>query len=202
MSDRDVFEEAATVLGIELPLGAQDRLVKFEGLLRDRAVPLGLVAVSDLPRLRERHLIDCLRAIPAVERDDRSAYDLGSGAGLPGAIVAIGVPELQVALVERRPRRAAFLELVVESLRIANASVLPGRVEDLREPVDLCFARAFASPAESWRLAAPLLRPGGRLVYFGGERFDPSLVPAEAALRRLEGPVLESSGPVVIMGRQ
>jgi len=178
------------------------RLLTFERLLRDRAIPMGLVAESDEPRLRERHVLDCLRAAAAVG-DAASAYDLGSGAGLPGIVVAVAAPALKVALVESRRSRVSFLELAVEELELANVRVIPLRVELVAEEVDLCFARAFAPLPAAWASAARLLAPGGRLVYFAGSESEGADIPGDARLLEVRtSPVLERAGPLVIMARQ
>ena len=181
------------------------RLLGFEGLLADRAVPLGAIARSDAGRIRERHILDCLRAAPYV-RTAGMAYDLGSGAGLPGVVVAIALPEVPVVLVDRRANRAAFLELAVQDLRLANAVVFADPVEELAEPAGACLARAFATLERSWEAAERLLRPAGRLVYFGGRELDEAAaieVPTGATLEAVvRTPVLESAGPLVIMARQ
>ncbi|MBI3647168.1 MAG: class I SAM-dependent methyltransferase [Actinobacteria bacterium] len=179
------------------------KLASYEALLVERAVALGLVASGDLPRLRTRHLLDSLRAALAVLPTDRDAYDLGSGGGLPGIVVAIACPGLWITLVESRRRRGAFLEMTVERLELSNCRVVVGRVESLEEPADMCFARAFADAATSWRLAVPLLRPGGRLVYFAGEGSDPaSYSPEGASCEILWPPPVARAGPLVIMSRQ
>jgi 16S rRNA (guanine527-N7)-methyltransferase len=181
---------------------AVSRLERFEKLLRERALPAGLVAAADADRLWERHILDSLRAVQAMRPGDARALDVGSGAGLPGVVVAIARPALHVALVEPRRTRAAFLELVVEQLSLSNASVLGARIGDVDEQVDLCFSRAFAPLPEAWRLAAPRLRAGGRLVYFAGAGAGaPELPPGAAAVEVLESPLLESSGPLFIMTR-
>jgi len=195
----------ARALGVELDDDRAATLITFERLLRDRAIPLGAVARSDAGRIRERHVLDCLRAAPHL-REVRLAYDLGSGAGLPGLVVAIALPQIQVVLVDRRANRAGFLELAVEELGLANAEVVAGPVEELDEPADACLARAFAPLERAWEAAVRVLRPSGRLVYFGGQEmgvvgsvvFPPGAV-LEAVVRT---PVLESAGPLVIMARQ
>jgi len=133
-------------------------------------------------------------------------YDLGSGAGLPGVVVAAAAPELRVVLVERRSHRAAFLELVVEGLALSNAEVFAGPAESLDEAADAALARAFAPLDRAWAAAERLLRSGGRLVYFGGGdlgRAGSIDVPTGAVLEAVvRTPVLESAGPLVIMTRQ
>jgi 16S rRNA (guanine527-N7)-methyltransferase len=178
------------------------RLEVYEALLREQALPFGMVSARDAHRLRERHVIDSLRAASTVGPEDRTAYDLGSGAGLPGVVVAVACPTLCVTLVDSRRTRVAFLELLVDRLGLSNARVTGGRVETLTDPVDLCFARAFAGPADSWRAAEPLLSAGGRLIYFGGVRFDLGSLPEGVSITLASPLALARSGPLVIMGRQ
>jgi 16S rRNA (guanine527-N7)-methyltransferase len=189
-------------LYLELAPEQLGKLEAFEGLIRERAIPLGMVASTDGKRLRERHIQDSLRAATVVSATDRTAYDLGSGAGLPGVVVAIACPDLRVTLVESRRPRAAFLQLVVDRLGISNTVVSNERVEALGELVDLCFSRAFARVGVAWAAADRLLVPGGRLVYFAGERFDPSELPDAAVSTLVTTTALARSGPLVIMSRQ
>lgn len=197
------LQEQASALGVTLSEDAAGRLVRFEALLAERAVPAGMIAASDAGRLRERHVLDCLRAATVVEPADRTALDLGSGAGLPGLVVAIALPDLAVTLVESRRRRAAFCELVAERLGLPNVAVLLARIEEVHEQADVCFARALARLPVVWRLAEPLLRAGGRLVYFAGRGANgPFLAAGARCLSRVDAPVLAGSGPLIIMGRQ
>ena len=191
-------------LGLVVPAEALERLERFEDLLRARAVPLGIVSDADAARLRERHILDCLRAVAGVENADADGLDIGSGGGLPGVVVALARPRLRVRLVEPRRRRVAFLELVLERLRIENASVLEARIEEVDVHADVCFARAFAPLDEAWRAARPRLRARGRLVYFAGAATTARVVaPLEGAssARLVEAGLLESSGPLIIMAR-
>lgn len=202
MNGTDPLGGVPESLGLELPTEDRRRLVRFGALLKERGIRLGLISSGDADRIMERHVLDSLRAAVPVEAVDTSAYDLGAGAGLPGIVVAIARPRLGVRLVEARRLRAAFLEFVVQELGVTNASVAHGRIEELEEPVDLCFARAFGSPAESWSIARRLLRPRGRLVYFAGEHVDlPVELPGASQIRVLQTAVLERSGPLAIMTR-
>lgn len=194
--------DLARALDLELAPQQVDQLESFEGLILERAIPLGMVATADAGRLRERHLLDSLRAASVVLGTDRTAYDFGSGAGLPGVVLAIACPHLQMTLVESRRPRAAFLQLVVDRLGLANTAVSNERVETLSEKVDVCFSRAFARVGVAWRAADRLLVPSGRLVYFAGERFDRSELPEEAVSTLVTTSALARSGPLVIMSRQ
>jgi len=202
MSDDDALREQAGNLGVLLDPQQISQLRRFEELLVDRAVPLGAISRSDSARIRERHTLDSLRAVPLVE-DAEEAADLGSGAGLPGVVVAIALPLVRMLLIDRRPQRAAFLELAVEDLDLLNAAVVAGRVEDVAGDVDVALARAFAPIDEAWARALGILRPGGRLVYFAGAGSPTPEPPAGSVIQSvLRTPVLESSGALVIMTRQ
>ena len=196
------WPEAAAAFDVMVDPRQASQLDSYEVLLRERAVPLGMIAAADLVRVRERHILDCLRAA-ALVGTAQTAYDLGSGAGLPGIPLAIAAPELQVILVEARRNRAAFLELAADELALPNVSVFAGRAENLVTRVGLIVARAFTDAAGCWRIAEPLLDPGGRLVYFAGTGFDPTFeAPEGADVALFTTPSLARSGPLAIMGRQ
>src|SRR5437870_7892576 len=101
----------AAEVGLTLTAEQLARLLSLEALLAERASDLGLVSEGDLPRIRERHVVDSFEAAAQVNQEDRLGVDLGSGGGLPGLVVAITRPELPMMLVESRRTRGAFLEL-------------------------------------------------------------------------------------------
>jgi len=174
----------------------------YEDLLRNRAIPAGMIAADDVGRLAERHIGDALRAAgPAAGA--RRVVDLGSGAGLPGIPLAIAMPSSSFVLVERRRSRAAFLESVVDRLQLGNVRVHVGRAEDVAETFDTALARAFARPDRTWETAEPLLAEGGRLLYWAGEGFDPARdAPPGVRTELFRSVTLANAGPVVIMTRQ
>ena len=175
----------------------------YERLLAEHAVPRGMVSASDVGQLRERHILDSLRAFAYLPAEPLGAIDLGSGAGLPGVPVAIARPDLSVTLVEPRQARAAFLELVVERLRLSNATVLARPVEELAlEPAGVTLARGFRGLAETWTISRELLLPDGALIYWAGRTFRSEDIPDDARAVAIGRPALESGGPIVIMTRQ
>jgi 16S rRNA (guanine527-N7)-methyltransferase len=196
---------AATSVGVPLDEGQVSALAEFEALLGDRAVRLGIVARSDVRRIRERHILDSLRAAAVASDSDVDALDIGAGAGLPGIPVAIARPALALGLVEPRRTRVAFLELALERTGLENATILSTTVEALEVTVDLCFARAFAPLEQAWTAAEPRLRPGGRLVYFAGAALERPARPQGCSVMNILPPPhdlrIESLGPLVIMTR-
>jgi 16S rRNA (guanine527-N7)-methyltransferase len=201
---RELLRAGILRMGLEPSDDEIAELLAFEDLLRDKAIPLGFIAASDADRLLQRHILDSARGAAVATPSDRTGIDLGSGAGLPGLVVAMLVPQLQMTLVESMRRRVAFLEIAIERLGLENVRIAAMRAEELPESsqVDLCFARAFAPIERSWAVAERLLSPErGRLVYFAGSGSSRLSLPERARIVESTRPKLESSGPLVIMGR-
>lgn len=178
-------------------------LRQYASLLTERGTPLGLVSRRDADRLWERHVLDSLRGIACVAPDEATAFDVGSGAGLPGVPMAIALPEIRFTLIEPKQRRAAFLELVAEALRLSNVVVAAAPTEAIPTKTRLCLARALGSPTASWRAASALLEEGGRLLYWAGRTWDDAAAEQVAAAGATAEICLEHEfqwqGPLVIM---
>ena len=191
------------LLDLDMDVAAADRLDGYERLLLDRALPLGMIGRADRGQLRERHIVDSLRAANLLGSPPTRVVDLGSGAGLPGIPLAIVRPDLTFFLGELRRRRVAFIELAVDSLRLTNVTIFAGKVDDVTGPFDVCLSRAFAEPARAWAIAEPLLSPKGKLLFWAGRSFDvTSGTPEGARISVSAAPGLADAGPVVIMTRQ
>lgn len=145
--------------------------VLLELLVHDRQAPTSARAAE---RALDVHLADSLVASELDElRSARALVDLGSGAGLPGAVLAVALPACRVRLLESQRRKCAFLEGLVEAVGLVNAEVVCARAEDWpagREQHDAATARALAPQAVVLEYAAPLLRVEGALVDWRGRR--------------------------------
>jgi 16S rRNA (guanine527-N7)-methyltransferase len=191
------WSEWGDALGVDMGPTAVAQLDGYERILLERGTPMGLIAPNDAPRVRERHILDSLRAAPFA-KGRATAYDLGSGGGLPGLVLAIVVPELLLTLVEVRRNRAAFLKATAVELGLENVVVYDRRAETLRERRDLCLARAFAPLARAWEMARPLLNEGGSLIYWAGSRFDLSHdIPTGVGAQIHDSPALPGSGALI-----
>lgn len=147
------------------PVLAYHELLASEGPVR------GLIGPRESARLWERHLLNSGAVAPYLD-GARTLVDLGSGAGLPGVVIAAMSPAVEVTLLEPMARRVAWLEHVVEVLELTNVRVVRGRAEDVQRSItaDVVTARAVASLDKLYRWAAPLVRPGGRLLALKGTR--------------------------------
>jgi 16S rRNA (guanine527-N7)-methyltransferase len=164
----------------------REETVEYAALLADEGVRRGLLGPREVPRLWDRHIMNCA-AIAELCPRDVDLWDVGSGAGLPGIVVALARPDVRVTLLEPLLRRVEFLDEVVARLSLENVTVIRGRAEEWhsRVQVDMVTARAVA-PLE--RLAGwclPLLHPGGQLVALKGVSADDELTAAVPALRAL-----------------
>ena len=157
----------------------------FASHLADTGVSRGLLGPREVPRLWSRHVLNCA-AMASLVPADAQVVDVGSGAGLPGIVLALARPDVEVTLVEPLLRRVSWLEEVVDDLGLDAVSVVRGRAEELRGyAFDVATARAVAALERLalWRL--PLLREGGVLLALKGRSAADELAHAEPALRRL-----------------
>lgn len=198
---RSLLDASLERLGIPIPEGGTDRLLAYEELLREEAIPRGLIASSDAGRILERHVLDSARSAAVPVPPGALVLDAGSGAGLPGIPFAILRPDVSVRLVDSRKGRLAFLELALEQLELSTATAVLSRIEDTTERADLVLARAFKPLPEAWRLVRPVLRDGGRLVFFAGAGSSPAAPRDAASVEVLRTPVLASSGALIIIAR-
>jgi 16S rRNA (guanine527-N7)-methyltransferase len=143
---------------------------QFDALVEALADPAAPTSVHGRARVRKVHIADSLSAleVPGV-REARRIADLGAGAGLPGLVLAIALPEAEVVLVESVGKKCAWMERTVESLGLENVRVTCARVEELEAaPFDVVTARALGALPVVCEYAAPLLREGGVLVAWKG----------------------------------
>lgn len=160
----------------------------FAALLATDATVRGLIGPREVPRLWERHLLNCALVTDLVTPAS-SVCDIGSGAGLPGLVMAIRRPDLQVSLVEPLLRRTTFLEEAVETLGLTNVAVVRARAEELhgRELFDVVTSRAVAPMERLARWSLPLVRSGGLFLAMKGSSVQAELDTASSVIRRYEG---------------
>lgn len=128
----------------------------------------GLIGPLELPRIWSRHILNCAIVAPLLRPG--VVGDVGSGAGLPGLVLAIARPDVRFVLIEPMERRVAWLNEQVEELGLSNVMILRDRAEDARlsERLDQVTARAVSAFRKLIPLTAPLLRDGGELVLMKG----------------------------------
>jgi 16S rRNA (guanine527-N7)-methyltransferase len=159
---------------------------RYAELLVGRGVERGLIGPRETGRLWDRHLMNCAAVAELVPRPC-SLIDLGSGAGLPGIVLAMLLPACQVVLLEPMARRVAFLEECVRVLDLQNTVVRRERAEDAAGHLvaDVVTARAVAPLERLAGLALGLTRPGGLVLAIKGAGAAAEIERARPVLRRL-----------------
>ncbi|MFT4085042.1 MAG: 16S rRNA (guanine(527)-N(7))-methyltransferase RsmG [Nocardioides sp.] len=156
----------------------------YAAWLAGPGVVRGLIGPREAPRLWERHLLNC-GVVSRLVPDGVTVADIGSGAGLPGLVLAIARPDLSVTLVEPLLRRTTFLEEVVDDLALGNVEVVRGRAEALHgeRGFDVVTSRAVAPLGRLLGWSMPLVVPTGRLIAMKGRSAAAEVIDAAGELR-------------------
>lgn len=157
-------EQATAVFSTRMPLAEE-----YARLLASDGVTRGLIGPREVPRLWERHLLNCAVLSELIEQE-ADVLDVGSGAGLPGLVLAIARPDIFVTLVEPMARRTDFLTEAIAALELDNVEVLRARAEEVkpRGKADVVTSRAVAPLGKLSHWCMPLARPGGDVLAIKG----------------------------------
>jgi 16S rRNA (guanine527-N7)-methyltransferase len=154
----------------------------FTAALAAEGEERGLIGPLELPRLWTRHILNSALVAPLIRG---RVADVGSGAGLPGIVLAIARPDAELVLIEPMERRVAWLNEQIAELGLSNATVVRSRAEDAeREAFDSVTARAVSALRTLIPITAPLARNGGELVLMKGAGAAAEIDAAEKQIRR------------------
>lgn len=159
------LREGVQALGLTLSDETQQQLLAFMALIQKWTRVYNLTAVRDPQEMLTHHLLDSLSALTPLLRHTAGQparlLDVGSGGGLPGVVLAICRPEIQVTCVDAVGKKAAFIQQVAVALRLPNLRGLHARVESVQEPYDVVCSRAFASLKDFTQWSHSALAEGG-----------------------------------------
>ena len=168
--------------------------------LARRGEELGLIGPLELPRLWTRHILNCVLIAPMLRVG--IVGDVGSGAGLPGLVLAIARPDVEFVLIEPMERRVDWLIAESSELGLANVTVVRARAEDARlaTPLGQVTARAVTALSKLIPATAPLLQSGGEMLFYKGARVADEVAAAAKQIRKahlLDVEVLELGAGIV-----
>lgn len=165
-----------------------DVVAAFAEALAAEGVLRGLIGPRELPRLWERHILNSAALLPYLPEAGR-VIDVGSGAGLPGLVIACARPDLEIVLVEPMERRCLWLTEAAERVGLTSVEVVQKRAEELhgRLVADVVTARAVAPMDRLVSWCFPLVGPHGALVAMKGSRAQEEVTLAAARIERLGG---------------
>jgi 16S rRNA (guanine527-N7)-methyltransferase len=173
----------------------------YAASLASDGVVRGLIGPREVPRLWERHLLNCA-VLGEVIPQAATVCDIGSGAGLPGLVLAIARPDLTMTLVEPLLRRSTYLSEVCQQLNLTNVEVVRARAEELhgKQRFDVVTSRAVAPLERLLGWSMPLVAPDGTLLAMKGSSISDEIAASSAVLKRLgctEPVVLELGAGVI-----
>ena len=174
---------------------SRETYLHYAQLLQSAGVERGLIGPREGERIWDRHIYNCLPLATLIAEGAR-VIDIGSGAGLPGIVLALARPDISILLLEPLERRCAFLNEVVEELGLTNVSVARQKALDFQGKFDVVTARAVAPMERLLAWSWHLLAPGGRILAIKGERAAEEL--AQTPLSRYvgaSGEILEAALP-------
>jgi 16S rRNA (guanine527-N7)-methyltransferase len=163
------LQAGVDALGLDLSMAQQDRLLAYLDWIVKWNRVYNLTAVRQPQEMLTHHLLDSLAVVQPLQAQWRRAawgaaprlLDVGSGAGLPGVVLAIACPDLQVSCVDTVAKKALFIQQVAAALRLPNLHGLHARVESLTQTFDVVTSRAFASLPDFTRWSGAALAEGG-----------------------------------------
>jgi 16S rRNA (guanine527-N7)-methyltransferase len=165
-----MVEQGAQDLGVILTEGQIDSLSRLISELLSWTQRVNLTSITDHRDVEVKHIVDSLILVPTLRRiigNTGTLIDVGSGAGFPGLVLAISVPDLRVTLLEATKKKIAFLEHAIRAASVTNARTAHGRAEDLarspihRERYDVAAARAVGPISSLVEMLVPFVRVGG-----------------------------------------
>lgn len=170
---------AADVFGPGLPL-----VRRYAADLAQYGVERGLIGPLEPARLWTRHLLNCGLLAPLIPVGATVA-DIGSGAGLPGLVLAAARPDIRITLIEPMERRVAWLQEEAHRLGLEHVTVRRDRAEDVHDRFHLVTARAVGALTKLLPIAVPLVAPGGTIALMKGAGVEQEIRAAERVIRRL-----------------
>jgi 16S rRNA (guanine527-N7)-methyltransferase len=170
------IEQGAAQLRCGLPKSGAAKLADYVQLLAKWNAKINLTAVRDPAQMVTHHVLDCLAVVPETARLTQgkpvTVADVGTGAGLPGLVLALAQPQMHVTCIDTVEKKIAFVQQAIGVLGLKNAKALASRTENLQEQFDVVTCRAFASLADMVAMAGHLLKPDGLLLAMKGPRVE------------------------------
>lgn len=168
-----------------------ERLVAYLDMVLERNEHINLTAVRDRDEALVKHVLDSLTVTGLPEyRESKRIIDIGTGAGFPGALLAIVSPDKEFVLLDSTLKRLRVIDEFAQALGLSNITTVHARAEEIfkkdgfSEAFDLCVSRAVADLEKLCGWCLPFVRKGGSFIAYKGENYDEELQRAQKALRK------------------
>ncbi len=169
MTQQAILAQGIAEMGLSIDATRQEKLLAYMALLQKWNKVYNLTAIKDALEMTRLHLLDSLSVLPYIQ--GRSLLDVGSGGGLPGVVLAIVKPELQVTTIDTVQKKAIFMRQAKGELGLDNLTVVHGRVENFQpeQKFDMIISRAFSELALFIKLTQHLIAPKGFWLAMKGQ---------------------------------
>ncbi|KRB94155.1 16S rRNA (guanine(527)-N(7))-methyltransferase RsmG [Noviherbaspirillum sp. Root189] len=203
-----ILADGIGALQLGLSDAQTDQLMDYLSLLAKWNAVYNLTAVRDPAQMVIQHLLDSLAAVPAFSQAN-NVLDVGAGGGLPGIVLAIARPDMQVSMIDTVHKKTAFLTQAKAELGLRNVTVYTARVEQLNvaTPFDVITSRAFAELKDFVTWSGHLLAPGGQFIALKGVLPQEEIVRLPAgwkvtATQALQVPGMEAERHLIFIKRE
>lgn len=175
MTPQALLAQGVAAMGLDVDASKQEKLLAYMALLQKWNKVYNLTAIRNAEEMVRLHLLDSLSVLPHIH--GKNLLDVGSGGGLPGIVLAIVKPELQVTTIDTVQKKAIFMRQVKGELALDNLHVVHGRVEDYQpdEKFETIISRAFSELALFISLTRHLIAPHGRWLAMKGQLLQDEL---------------------------
>ncbi len=162
--------------------GQEEAIRAYAEFLTTAGIERGLIGPREGERIWERHIFNCL-PVTQLLPNGASLFDIGSGAGLPGIVIALARPDLKVTLIEPLERRVEFLNEAVAAIAAGGVEieVIRGRAQDVKKSADFVTARAVAPMEKLKKMSWHMVKTGGSLLAMKGESAATEMVGVKGA---------------------
>ena len=162
--------------------GQEEAIRAYAEFLNTAGIERGLIGPREGERIWERHIFNCLPVTQLLPQG-ASLFDIGSGAGLPGIVIALARPDLKVTLIEPLERRVEFLNEAVATIALGGVEieVIRGRAQDVKKSADFVTARAVAPMEKLKKMSWHMVKTGGSLLAMKGESAATEMVGIKGA---------------------
>lgn len=183
----NIYDYLKTAYGTE----KADKLINYIDLVLERNEHINLTAVRDKEEALVKHVLDSLSITDLPEyKEAKSVIDVGTGAGFPGALLAIVSPDKEFVLLDSTLKRLRVIDEFAEALDITNLKTVHARAEEISkkpgfsEAFDICVSRAVANLEKLSGWCLPFVKKGGYFISYKGENYEEELQQASKALKK------------------